>query len=95
MKAIKEKRKYKDIMGAVVLNKMNGLMSVHFYPKKSLKIKKNEKLLLECSSFGRTLNPDTFYNTTFYKAPITEAYSLGKFKTKKEYLERKKNGRSR
>tara|TARA_R110002051_G_scaffold307484_1_gene378540 strand:- start:557 stop:844 length:288 start_codon:yes stop_codon:yes gene_type:complete len=95
MKAIKEKRKYKDIMGTVILNKMNGLMSVHFYPKKSLKIKKNEKLLLECSSFGRTLNPDTFYNTTFYKVPITEAYSLGKFKTKKEYLERKKNGRSR
>ena len=95
MKVIKEKRKYKDIMGAVILNKMNGLVSVHFYPKKALKIKKNEKLLLEGSSFGNVLNPDTFYKTTYYKAPITEAYNLGKFKTKKEYLERKKNGRSK
>jgi len=31
-------------MGSVVLNKVNGLMSVHFYPQENMKIKKEEAI---------------------------------------------------
>ena len=47
----KKTKKYKDIMGSVVLNKINGTMSVHFHPKKNITIKKGQKLFLQGKSF--------------------------------------------
>ena len=44
---VKKKKKYKGTMGSVVLNKMMGNMSVHFYPEKPITIKKGEKLFLQ------------------------------------------------
>jgi len=38
----------------------------------------------------RALSPDNFFENPVYKAPIMEAYNLGKFKTKEKYLESKK-----
>ena len=86
----KIKKDWSEIMGSVVLNKVNGLMSVHFYPKENMKIKKGEKLFLEGKSYVRALSPDNFFNNPVYRAPIMGAYNLGKFKTKEEYLESKK-----
>ena len=79
MKA-KKKKKYKGTMGSVVLNKMMGNMSVHFYPEKTITIKKGEKLILQGESFMTGLNPNTFFNKVLYKVPIIEAYNLGKRK---------------
>tara|TARA_R100001039_G_C1741651_1_gene48838 strand:- start:95 stop:388 length:294 start_codon:yes stop_codon:yes gene_type:complete len=90
---IKKKRNKKDwgeIMGSVVLNKVNGLMSVHFYPQENMRIKKGEKLFLQGESFVRALSPDRFFDSSIYRVPIMEAYNLGKFKTKEKYLESKK-----
>ena len=89
-KKSKNKNKWKDIMGAVVLNKVNGLMSVHFYPTKTMRIKKGEKLYLKGESYVRALSPDRFFDSSIYRVPIMEAYNLGKFKTKEKYLESKK-----
>ena len=86
----KNKNKWKDIMGAVVLNKVNGLMSVHFYPTKTMRIKKGEKLYLKGESYVRALSPDRFFESSIYRVPITEAYNLGKFKSTQAYLESKK-----
>ena len=86
----KIKKDWSEIMGSVVLNKVNGLMSVHFYPKENMKIKKGEKLFLQGESFTRALSPDRFFNNSIYRVPITEAYNLGKFKSHREYLENKK-----
>jgi len=90
IKKKKIKKDWDDIMGSVVLNKINGLMSVHFYPQENMKIKKGEKLFLEGKSYVRALSPDNFFNNPVYRAPIMGAYNLGKFKTKEEYLESKK-----
>ena len=86
----RNKKDWGDQMGSVVLNKINGLMSVHFYPQESMRIKKGEKLFLQGKSYVRALSPDNFFENPVYKAPIMEAYNLGKFKTKQQYLERKK-----
>ena len=86
----KIKKDWSEIMGSVVLNKINGLMSVHFYPQENMKIKKGEKLFLKGSSYVRALSPEGFFSRPIYRVPITEAYNLGKFKTKEEYLESKK-----
>jgi len=86
----KTKKDWGDQMGSVVLNKVNGLMSVHFYPQENMKIKKGEKLFLQGESFVRALSPDKFFEQPIYRVPIMEAYNLGKFKTKQQYLERKK-----
>ena len=90
IKKKKIKKDWGDQMGSVVLNKVNGLMSVHFYPQKNMKIKKGEKLFLEGKSYVRALSPDNFFKNPVYRAPIMGAYNLGKFKTKEEYLESKK-----
>ena len=89
-KTKKKKNKWRDIMGAVVLNKVNGLMSVHFYPDKTMRIKKGEKLYLKGESYVRALSPDRFFESSIYRVPITEAYNLGKFKSTQAYLESKK-----
>ena len=44
IKKEKIKKDWGDQMGSVVLNKVNGLMSVHFYPQENMRIKKGEKL---------------------------------------------------
>jgi hypothetical protein len=90
IKKKKIKKDWDDIMGSVVLNKINGLMSVHFYPQENMKIKKGEKLFLKGSSYVRALSPEGFFSKPIYRVPITEAYNLGKFKTKEKYLESKK-----
>ena len=77
---VKKKKNYKGAMGSVVLNKMMGNMSVHFYPEKTMTIKKGEKLFLEGQSFTTGLNPNTFFNKVLYRVPIIEAYNLGKRK---------------
>jgi hypothetical protein len=89
-KTKKKKNKWRDIMGSVVLNKVNGLMSVHFYPDKTMRIKKGEKLYLKGESYVRALSPDRFFESSIYRVPITEAYNLGKFKSTQAYLESKK-----
>ena len=86
----KTKKDWGDQMGSVVLNKINGLMSVHFYPLENMRIKKGEKLYLQGKSYVRALSPDNFFKNPVYRAPIMGAYNLGKFKTKEEYLESKK-----
>ena len=72
MKA-KKKKKYKGTMGSVVLNKMMGNMSVHFYPEKTITIKKGE-------SFSQALNPEYFFKKAIYRVPINAAFNLGKRK---------------
>ena len=84
------KKNWGDQMGSVVLNKVNGLMSVHFYPQENMRIKKGEKLYLKGESYVRALSPDRFFESSIYRVPITEAYNLGKFKSTQAYLESKK-----
>jgi hypothetical protein len=86
----KIKKDWGSIMGSVVLNKVNGLMSVHFYPQENMKIKKGEKLYLQGESYVRALSPERFFDNSIYRVAITEAYNLGKFKKKQAYLESKK-----
>jgi len=61
IKKEKIKKDWGDQMGSVVLNKVNGLMSVHFYPQENMKIKKGEKLFLEGKSYVRALSPNNFF----------------------------------
>ena len=71
-------KNYEDMMGSVVLNKINGTMSVHFYPKKTITIKKGQKLFLGGESFIKSLNADTFFEKALYRVPIIEAFALKK-----------------
>ena len=77
---VKKKKNYKDTMGSVVLNKMMGNMSVHFYPEKTITIKKGEKLYLKGESFSQALNPEYFFKKAIYRVPINAAFNLGKRK---------------
>ena len=72
----KKTKKYKDIMGSVVLNKINGTMSVHFHPKKNITIKKGQKLFLQGESFMKGLHAESFFENEFYRVPIIEAFAL-------------------
>jgi hypothetical protein len=72
----KKTKKYKDILGSVVLNKINGTMSVHFHPKKNITIKKGQKLFLQGESFMKGLNAESFFEKEFYRVPIIEAFAL-------------------
>jgi len=80
MKVKKKKKDYSEIMGSVILNKINGLMGVHFYPKKTMTIKKGEKLYLRGESFSQALNPEYFFKKAIYRVPINAAFNLGKRK---------------